>query len=281
MVQLSRIQALSKAFQRNARAKARCNTIGQSNLTRDRTNVRRFPMLVGILWIMILPIAVVCLVGCGGFTAPKLATAASTSPSASSVRIATNSLPVGAAQSSYAATLVATGGVPPYSWSKTGGQLPVGLTLNSTTGVIAGVPAGGGAFSFAKRVVDSKANSAATDFSLNVSTEPGPTVSAVSPNSGSTEGGTLVTIGGSNFGSGTKVAFGSLPAQSVKVVSANQIQAVTPVASSGKVALMVQESDGQTAMVPSAFTFTAPVAASPDAAAAVSADVVVDASQTV
>ncbi len=248
-------------------------------------NARRFPMLVGILRVMILPLAVACLAGCiGSVSAPKSSTAvthAPTSPSASSLRIATNALPVGAVQTSYVATLVATGGVPPYKWSQTGGQLPSGLTLNSVTGALAGTPMGAGAFSFATRVVDSKADTSATDFSLNVSTAPSPTVSGVSPNSGTTEGGTLVTIGGSNFGSGAMVAFGSLPAESVRVVSSNQIQAVTPVAPSGKVTVTVQESDGQVATVPSAFTFTAPVTASPTDATAVSADVVVDASKTV
>src|SRR5580658_68438 len=131
MVQFSRIHADSKTFQTSARA-ALSNAPGQSDCAPERTNARRFPMLVGILWIMILPIAVACFMGCGGFAAPKLATTAPTSPSESSLRIATNSLPVGAVQSSYGATLVATGGVPPYSWSKTGGQLPVGVTLNST-----------------------------------------------------------------------------------------------------------------------------------------------------
>ena len=77
------------------------------------------------------------------------------------------------------------------------------------------------------------------------------------------------------------MAFGSLPAQSVRVVNSNEIQAVTPVASSGKVTVTVQESDGQVAAVPNAFTFTAPVTASPSEATAVSADVIVDASQTV
>jgi hypothetical protein len=242
-------------------------------------------MLVGILRVMILPLAVTCLAGCIGtvskFKSSTAVSPAPTTPSASSLRIATNALPVGAVQTSYAATLVASGGVPPYRWSQTGGQMPAGLTLNSVTGALAGTPMGAGAFSFATRVVDSKANSSSTDFSLNVSTAPSPTISAVSPNSGSTEGGTFVMISGSNFSSGAMVAFGPLPAESVRVISSNEIQAVTPVEASGKVAVAVQESDGQVAAVPSAFTFTAPVAATPNEATPVNADVVVDASQTV
>jgi hypothetical protein len=239
-------------------------------------------MLVGMLQSMILPLAVACLAGCvGTVPQPKSSTAVSpTSPSASSVRIATIALPVGSVNSSYDATLVATGGVPPYTWSRTGGQLPAGLTLNSATGAVAGTPTGAGAFSFATRVVDSKASSAATDFSLNVSTTPGPTVSTVSPNSGTTEGGTIVTIGGSNFRPGAMVAFGTLPAESLRFVSATEIQAVTPVETSGVVTVKVEDSDGQAATAANAFKFTAPTVPT-STSNAVSADVVVDASQTV
>ena len=144
----------------------------QANLP---TKAARARLLVGILWVMILPIAVACVAGCIGSASSKSATALNAaSPSASSLRIATNALPVGAVQSSYGTTLVATGGVPPYTWSQTGGQLPGGLSLNSASGAISGTPTGAGSFSFATKVVDSKAHSATTDFSLNVSTCTGP-----------------------------------------------------------------------------------------------------------
>jgi hypothetical protein len=44
---------------------------------------------------------------------------------------------VGAA---YSLTLAANGGTLPYTWSVAGGQLPAGLTLRDTTGVISGTP---------------------------------------------------------------------------------------------------------------------------------------------
>jgi Regulator of chromosome condensation (RCC1) repeat len=52
--------------------------------------------------------------------------------------ITTASLPSGTAELPYSATLTATGGAGPYSWSATG--LPTGLSL-SATGVLSGVPA--------------------------------------------------------------------------------------------------------------------------------------------
>ena len=42
---------------------------------------------------------------------------------------------------SYSATLTATGGALPLSWARTAGAVPAGLTLNATSGVIAGTPA--------------------------------------------------------------------------------------------------------------------------------------------
>jgi Subtilase family/Putative Ig domain len=55
--------------------------------------------------------------------------------------ITSSSLPSGTAGKAYSATLTATGGIPPYSWSLTGGTLPSGLSLNAATGVISGTPA--------------------------------------------------------------------------------------------------------------------------------------------
>ena len=49
-------------------------------------------------------------------------------------------LPSGDVAVGYNASLVATGGVPPYTWSMTSGQLPSGLKLDPTTGIISGTP---------------------------------------------------------------------------------------------------------------------------------------------
>ena len=55
-----------------------------------------------------------------------------------------------------------------------------------------------------------------------------PTVSGVSPNSGTTAGGTAVTITGTNFAAGATVTFGSTAATNVVVASATQITATAP-----------------------------------------------------
>lgn len=54
----------------------------------------------------------------------------------------TESLPVLAAGQPYAGRLTAAGGVPPYHWEITQGELPRGLTLDGSRGIISGVPVG-------------------------------------------------------------------------------------------------------------------------------------------
>jgi len=54
--------------------------------------------------------------------------------------ISTTSLPSGQVGILYGATLVATGGTTPYTWSLTNGTLPAGLSLTGSTGIIAGTP---------------------------------------------------------------------------------------------------------------------------------------------
>ncbi|MDX6227728.1 MAG: hypothetical protein QOI76_1118 [Frankiales bacterium] len=53
--------------------------------------------------------------------------------------VVTTSLPAGTVGHAYTATLAATSGLPPYTWSVTSGQLPAGLTL-SAAGALAGLP---------------------------------------------------------------------------------------------------------------------------------------------
>ena len=86
-----------------------------------------------------------------------------------------------------------------------------------------------------------------------------PTITAVSPNSGSALGGTSVTITGTNFAGATAVKFGGTPAKSFTVKSATMIIAVSPVDASGTVDVTVTTRNGTNSPTKSdQFTFVMP-----------------------
>lgn len=83
------------------------------------------------------------------------------------VSITTASLPVGDMNKPYAATLAATQGTTPYTWSLRSGTLPAGLTLG-TAGDLTGTPTNGGIFNITIRVTDTNGNTHDKSFSLAV-----------------------------------------------------------------------------------------------------------------
>jgi phosphatidylinositol-3-phosphatase len=87
---------------------------------------------------------------------------------ASSVQITTTSLPNGQVQAAYSATLQATGGTTPYTWSMLSGSLPAGLTLTASSGAISGTPTTAGTSSFTVQVTDSATNKASAGFSITI-----------------------------------------------------------------------------------------------------------------
>ena len=92
-------------------------------------------------------------------------------------------------------------------------------------------------------------------------TAPVPVVMAVAPSSGTTAGGTPVTITGTGFTGTTKVAFGPVAASSFTVVSATQITAVSPAQAASMQIVFVTTAGGTSAPVVSLapFSYDAPV----------------------
>ena len=93
-------------------------------------------------------------------------------PSALTLSIA--ALPQGVVGASYNGTFSVSGGVSPYTWNVSSGQLPPGLTLGAATGIISGTPTSAGNYSFEIKVTDSSSlvQSASTTVSLPVITAP-------------------------------------------------------------------------------------------------------------
>ena len=86
--------------------------------------------------------------------------------------IQTTSLTNGTANAAYSATVQATGGTPPYTFSVTVGTLPAGLSINSSTGVISGTPTTAGTSNFTIHVVDSSGPAQTADKALSITINP-------------------------------------------------------------------------------------------------------------
>ena len=89
---------------------------------------------------------------------------------------------------------------------------------------------------------------------------PAPTVSAISPSTGTLAGGTPVTITGTGFRSGATVSLGGTAATGVTVVSSTAITAATPAHVIGAVNVVVTNTDNQNGTLPGGYTYTTPPA---------------------
>jgi phosphatidylserine/phosphatidylglycerophosphate/cardiolipin synthase-like enzyme len=85
-----------------------------------------------------------------------------------------------------------------------------------------------------------------------------PSVTSVTPSSGTTAGGTPITISGSGFVAGATVAVGGTPATNVVVSNSATITATTPAHAAGSVDVVVTNSNGQSGGKLNAFTYTEP-----------------------
>ena len=93
-------------------------------------------------------------------------------PEPEPLAITTSALPDGQVGVTYTATLTATGGTPPYSWSATG--LPDGLDIDPTSGQVTGTPQAGthGDHTIDITVVDDQGTTESTQLTLTI--EPSP-----------------------------------------------------------------------------------------------------------
>ncbi|MGA7886589.1 MAG: putative Ig domain-containing protein, partial [Acidobacteriaceae bacterium] len=91
-------------------------------------------------------------------------------PANPAITTAGGALTAGQVGSTYTVTLGISGGISPYTWSVTQGNLPTGLTIGSSTGVISGIPTASGTYNFTLKVADSgsPALTATAQFSIAI-----------------------------------------------------------------------------------------------------------------
>jgi titin len=81
-------------------------------------------------------------------------------------------LPAGETGVTYDATPVVSGGTGPFTWSVTDGSLPTGLTLDTATGEVSGMPSAGGTSGFTLVVTDGDGQQGTQSESIDIVADP-------------------------------------------------------------------------------------------------------------
>ena len=147
------------------------------------------------------------------------------------------------------ASVASAGSGATYTWSITNGTITSGSGTNAIT-FTAGAT---GSLTLQVTVTTGAGCSATASASVNV-VDP-VTVTNVTPSTGSSSGGTSITIKGTGFASGASVTLGGTAATSVVVVSATKITATTPAHSSGAVNVVVTNSNSASGTLTNGFTY--------------------------
>jgi uncharacterized protein (TIGR03437 family) len=119
----------------------------------------------------------------------------------------------GAVAAAYLASVRATGGAPPYSWSVLGGALPRGVSV-SGAGIVQGVPTAPGVYSFTAEATDSSGATASATYTLTISPAPLTLSLGALPNgiAGADYPVQILTVSGGVAPYAAAITTGSLPA---------------------------------------------------------------------
>ncbi len=136
-----------------------------------------------------------------------------------------------------------------------GGIAATGVTFVSATQLTAVTP---GHAAGAVNVVVTNPDSFSASLFAGFTYGSAPTLASVSPPSGSTAGGTAVTLTGTNFVTNATVTFGGVRASTAAVSDDRTISATTPGHAEGMVNVVVTNPDHQSATLPNAFAYHVP-----------------------
>ena len=155
--------------------------------------------------------------------------------------------------------------------SDNGGSAITSYTATSNPGGLTGTSAGaataitvtglanGTAYTFTVAASNAIGTSLTTGTSNSVTPRDSPIVTAVSPSSGTSDGGTPVTISGTHFTGASSVTFGGNPATNVTIVNDTTLTANTPAHAAGVVPVVVTTPGGSSNL--KTFTYHVPLSA--------------------
>src|SRR5205085_1054377 len=136
-----------------------------------------------------------------------------------------------------------------------GGPSATNVNVSSSTSITATMPAhAAGLVNVVVTNTDAQSGTLVNGYTYTSA----PTVTGVSPTSGSTSGGTSVTISGTGFSAGAAVTFAGSAATNVNVSSSTSITATTSAHSAGVVNVVVTNPDTQSGTLPNGYTYTSP-----------------------
>jgi hypothetical protein len=139
---------------------------------------------------------------------------------------------------------------------KFGGTAATSVSVGSSTSITATTPAHtAGAVDVVVTNTDSQSGTLSSGYTYTTS-NPAPSVTSVAPPSGTTAGGTPVTITGTGFLAGATVTLGGTAATGVSVGSSTSITATTPAHTAGAVSVVVKNTDNQTGTLSGGYTYT-------------------------
>lgn len=194
-------------------------------------------------------------------SAGKSASAALTLTVAPAPVLSNGSPPAGQVGVSYADALgVQAGtGTGPFIWSISAGGLPAGVTLNTSTGLLLGIPTTAGSYPFTVSVIDAKSQTATQALTITVTASP--TLSFPAPPGGQVQvpySDQLVVTGGTGPYSWSST--GPLPIGVSLNVLTGLLSGTPTVAGSYPLIIGVEDSRGQGASQPVTLTIAAPPA---------------------
>lgn len=169
------------------------------------------------------------------------------------VTVSPTTLPNGTVGTAYSRTVTAAGGAGGFTFSISAGSLPVGLTLNSSTGVISGTPTLAGTNPFTVRATDSNGVFGSRAYSVTVAPAPVVVVPASLP--GGAVGSPYAQVVGATGGNGSytfSISAGSLPVGLTLNASTGAISGTPTVA--GSRSFTIRATDGVGAIGSRAYT---------------------------